>query len=194
VGADDSAEFLSWQHQGGMDAGPLPEYRVGKPRDAAALAPVTIEAFATYREWAPPGWQPLDEPGRRQARLLAERLALPGYRSFVAHLGGEPVGYVVLRPAVTTGDDPQPIPGLAHIWHLFVKPDWWGRGVARRLHNEAVDEARRWKCEAMLLWTPQGNARARGFYAREGWRETGEKRYSEQLDLQLVEYRRPVGA
>ena len=175
-----------------MDAGPLPDYRVGKPQDAAALARVTIEAFATYREWASPGWQPLDQPGRHEADLLAERLALPEYRSFVAEVGVEPVGYVVLRPAVTTGGDPQPIPGLAHIWHLFVKPGWWGRGVARRLHDEAVDEARRWQCDAMRLWTPRDNARARAFYVREGWRETGEEHYSDQLDLLLLEYRRPV--
>ena len=177
-----------------MDAGPLPDYRVGKPQDAAALARVTIEAFATYGEWAPAGWQPVDEPGRHEAELLAERLALPGYRCFIAEADGEPVGYVVLRPAVTTGDDPQPIPGLAHVWHLFVKPDWWGRAVATRLHNEAVDEARRWECDAMRLWTPQGNARARAFYAREGWRETGEEHYSEHLDLLLLECRRPVSA
>jgi GNAT superfamily N-acetyltransferase len=175
-----------------MDAGPLPEYRVGKPQDAAALARVTIEAFATYREWAPPDWQPAEDPGRRQAEELAQRLTLPEYRSFIAEAAGQPVGYVVVRPAVTTGDDPQPIPGLAHIWHLFVRPEWWGRGVATRLHDEAVREARRWERDAIRLWTPQGNARARAFYAREGWRETGEERYSEHLDLLLLEYRRPV--
>jgi GNAT superfamily N-acetyltransferase len=175
-----------------MDARPQPDYRVGTPPDAAALATVTLAAFATYHEWASPTWSPAGPPGEHEARLLAKRLSLPGYWCLMAEVSGEAVGYVVMRPAVTTGDDPQPIPGLAHIWHLFVKPAWWGTGVAKRLHDAAVDEARRWESEAMRLWTPQGNARARGFYVREGWRETGAEHYSEELDLTLLEYRRPV--
>lgn len=27
------------------------------------------------------------------------------------------------------------IPGLAHLWQLFVLPEWWGRGVAPLLHH-----------------------------------------------------------
>lgn len=175
-----------------MDDRQQPDHRVGEPRDAAALATVTLAAFASYREWAPKGWSPNGRPGEHEAELLRERLALPGYWCLMEETDGEPVGYVVLRPAVTTGDGPQPTPGLAHLWHLFVKPAWWGTGVAKRLHDAAVDEARRRGCEAIRLWTPQGNARARAFYAREGWRETGGEHYSADLDLDLLEYRRPV--
>jgi GNAT superfamily N-acetyltransferase len=174
-----------------MEARQPPDQRVGEPQDAAALGAVTREAFETYREWAPDGWNPRTA-GDREAELLAERLALPDYWCRFEASGGEAVGYIVLRDALTTGDDPQPIPGLAHIWHLFVRPAWWGKGVATRLHGAALDEARRRGAGAIRLWTPAGNARARAFYAREGWRETGAEHYAQELDLALLEYRRPV--
>lgn len=175
-----------------MDARQPPDQRVGEPQDAAALAAVTLDAFETYREWTPENWNPPGVPGEHEAALLAERLALPDYWCRFEESGGEAVGYVVLRDAVTTGNDPRPIPGLAHIWHLFVRPAWWGKGVAKRLHDAAVGEARRRGCEAIRLWTPAGNARARAFYAREGWCETGGEHYAAELDLALLEYRRPV--
>jgi GNAT superfamily N-acetyltransferase len=175
-----------------MDARPQPDYRVGEPQDAAALADVTLAAFDTYREWTPDGWSPAGRAGERETELLAERLSLPNYWCLMAESGGEAAGYVMAHPAVTDGDDPQPIPGLAHIWLLFVTPTWWGTGVAKRLHDAALGEARRWECEAIRLWTPRRNARARAFYAREGWRETGAEQYSAQLDLELLECRRPV--
>ena len=37
------------------------------------------------------------------------------------------------------------------------------------------------------LWTPSGQRRARAFYAREGWRETGTEWFDEGLQLMLVE-------
>jgi GNAT superfamily N-acetyltransferase len=175
-----------------MDAHLEPDQRVGKPRDAAALAAVLLEAFSTYREWAPEGWKPHGTPGQLEAELIFERLGLPGYWCRLAEVADQAVGYVVLRPAMTYGDAPEPIPGLGHIWHLFVRPAWWGRGVATDLLEQAMGEARRRDYEAARLWTPRENARARAFYEREGWHATGGEHYSESLDLQLLEYRRSL--
>lgn len=175
-----------------MRARPQPDHRVGMPQDAAALAAVTFQAFATYWDWAPAGWSPAGRPGAHEAELLAERLARPGYWCLFEESDGEPVGYVVLRPAVTTGENPAPIAGLGHLWHLFVRPAWWGSGVATRLLAEAMEEARRRDYAAARLWTPRENARARAFYEREGWRATGAEHYSADLDLQLLEYRRSL--
>jgi GNAT superfamily N-acetyltransferase len=175
-----------------MDARPQPDYRVGEPRDAAALAAVALEAFATYCDWAPDAWSPAGKPGAHEAELLGERLALPGYWCLFGEFEGQPVAYVVLRPAVTTGDNPEPIRGLGHLWHLFVRSAWWGSGVATRLLAEAMEEARRRDYTGARLWTPRDNARARAFYEREGWHATGAEHYSADLDLQLLEYRRPL--
>jgi ribosomal protein S18 acetylase RimI-like enzyme len=172
-----------------MEAHLEPDQRVGKPPDAAALASVLLEAFATYREWAPKGWKPHGTPGELEAQLIFERLGLPGYWCRIAETADEAVGYIVLRPATTYGDAPEPIPGLGHIWHLFVRPAWWGRGVATSLLEEAMNEARRREYTAARLWTPRENSRARAFYEREGWRTTDATHYSDSLDLELVEYR-----
>jgi GNAT superfamily N-acetyltransferase len=146
-----------------MDARPLPDQRVGEPPDAAALAAVALEAFGTYWDWAPDDWTPAGRPGEHEAQLLAERLALRGYWCLFEEVEGEPVGYVVLRQAVTTGENPEPIAGLGHLWHLFVRSAWWGAGVATRLLAEAMEEARRRHYTAARLWTPRDNARARAF-------------------------------
>jgi GNAT superfamily N-acetyltransferase len=100
------------------------------------------------------------------------------------------VGYAALTPARTREEPRRPIAGLGHLWHLFVVPAWWGRGVATHLLAEAMSEAERRRYTAARLWTPRANARARAFYLREGWRETGAEMFAEDLQLDLVEYRR----
>jgi hypothetical protein len=71
-----------------------------------------VEAFETYREWAPENWSPDGNPGEREARLASS--------------------------------------------------------------------------------PPRDNGRARAFYRREGWCETGDERYAPHIDLQIVEYRRSL--
>jgi hypothetical protein len=44
----------------------------------------------------------------------------------------------------------------------------------------------------MRLYTPARHARARAFYAREGWAQEGEPTYEPMLGLELVELRRAL--
>lgn len=169
-----------------MDAQPGISVRPGDQEDAPALAQVLVEALSSYREWAPAGWNPHTE---LPAREIGERLAADESWCLVAEAGGEPVAYVVLLPALDHGEPREPVPGLAHLWHLFVVPRWWGSGVARLLHDEAIAEAARRGYTEARLWTPKDNARARAFYRREGWRESGAETFADDLDLELVEYR-----
>jgi GNAT superfamily N-acetyltransferase len=75
---------------------------------------------------------------------------------------------------------------------LFVREPWWGSGLARRLLGLAVEEATACGYETMRLYTPALHARARAFYAREGWTTSGETTYDPMLALELVEYRRAL--
>jgi GNAT superfamily N-acetyltransferase len=175
-----------------MEAHQQPDYRVGKPPDAAALASVVFDAVATYFDWNPPGWRPGVALDKREAQRVSERLGEPGYWCLIAEAGGQAIGYTIMRPGVEREEPHEPIPGLAHIWHLFVRPAWWGTDVAATLLRSAVAEAGRQGYERMRLWTPRDNGRARAFYRREGFRETGAERYAEDVALHLVEYRRPV--
>lgn len=164
-------------------------YLCGNASEAPAIARLVAEAFATYTEWAPPGWSPAGVEEEMRS-VLEEWLDKPDTWSLVARSGDLPVGYVSLRPARTYDVPREPIAGLAHLWHLFVLREWWGTGLARHLHDEAVAEGVRRGFTAARLWTPRDNVRARAFYAREGWRSTGEEQFSEELRLPLVELRR----
>lgn len=177
-----------------MDDRPAPDQRAGRPQDAAVLASVLAEAFETYRDWAPEGWNPLVELGDQQVWGFRERLSLPDYWALIAEVDGGAVAYVVLRQGLTIAEPRQQVPGAGHIWHLFVRPAWWGTGLASRLLGEAVAEARRRKYAELSLWTPRDNARARAFYEREGWRATGRTRYAPDLDFEVLEYRRSLDA
>jgi GNAT superfamily N-acetyltransferase len=100
------------------------------------------------------------------ARQIAKRLAEPDYWCLLAEWRGQVVGHAVIRQSRTLDEARAPLPGVAHLWHLFVRPRRWGTGVATRLLTEAMRAARsRGYCEARL-WTPRDNARSRAFYSR----------------------------
>ena len=167
-------------------------FRPGGPDDAPALVRVLVEGFETYREWMPPTWSPKIDLNEREYERLARRLGDDEVWCRVAESAGEAVGYVTLTPAYTREEPRELIPGLAHIWHIFVSPRWWGSGVAPRLMAEATEEAVARGYSHARLWTPRDNTRARAFYEREGWRASGAERYAEDLDIDLVEYRRAL--
>jgi GNAT superfamily N-acetyltransferase len=55
--------------------------------------------------------------------------------------------------------------------HLGVRPEQWGRGLARRAAERAAGVRR--------LWVLRDNARARGFYEHLGWAATGREQQAE---------------
>ena len=79
------------------------------------------------------------------------------------------------------------VPGVAHLWQLFVLPDWWGRGVAPVLHDAAIAEMQARGYLSARLYTPAQHVRARRFYERRGWSAHGEA-WNEDLGLPLTEY------
>ena len=79
-----------------------------------------------------------------------------------------------------------------HFWMLFVRPPWWGSGLAHRLHAAACAEARARGFAALRLFTPAAQARARAFYEREGWTVAGAPFAHDTMGIDMVEYRRPL--
>jgi GNAT superfamily N-acetyltransferase len=55
--------------------------------------------------------------------------------------------------------------------HLGVRPEVWGRGLARAAVDHATGVRR--------LWVLRDNARARGFYEHLGWAPTGREQQAE---------------
>jgi GNAT superfamily N-acetyltransferase len=162
--------------------------RLAQPADAEALSAVLAEAFAGYREWAPSGWAP---PVLSAAVVsgLAGALARPDVWCLVALDAEEIIGHVAVSLFTMENPEPPP-PGTINLWQLFVRPECHGQGVATGLMDAAVGEAQRRGFNRMRLWTPEGAARARRFYEREGWVRTGDIHVDSPFGLPVVEYAR----
>jgi predicted N-acetyltransferase YhbS len=171
-----------------MDAGAL-DIRIAVPDDAPALAETTRLGFDSYREWASQGWEP--PPHALEVRAIRERLRQETtWCAMAIEPGGEHAGHVGITHAADRARPHVRLPQRAHLWMLFVRPPWWGTGLARRLHQLGLEEAARQGYESIRLYTPYGATRARAFYEREGW-ELASGAFSEPLlGLDLVEYRR----
>jgi GNAT superfamily N-acetyltransferase len=153
--------------------------------DAEAMCETVAIGFEGYRDFAPPGWRPPDVRGAHELARMRARLAAPDTWARIADDGPLVAGHVGVVPQAG-------VPGSAHLWQLFVRPPWWGSGLATRLNGLAVDEAAGRGYGAMRLHTPAGNARSRAFYEREGWRTDGVLLAEPLLGLDLVEYRRDL--
>ena len=97
------------------------------------------EAVDGYRSWAPSTWQhPV--PDSTEIAQFANALARPDVWCLLALEGNKVIGHVALSPS--TREDPGPPPaGTVHLWQLFVRPSWQGRGIAKQLIQAAVTEA-----------------------------------------------------
>ena len=164
--------------------------RRASPEDAAQVAAVLREGFEGYRSFAPPGWQP--PTANWDVDALRTRLADPDVWCLLAEAGGAPAGHVSLLPAAKHSRWPTPEPGLAQLWHLFLRSDWWGSGLAAALHGEALREAGERGYREMRLFTPLAQTRARRFYEREGWTLAGGPFDAPGFGLPLIELRRPI--
>jgi GNAT superfamily N-acetyltransferase len=163
--------------------------RPATPGDSEQIATVMQEGFEGYRAFAPPGWEPPD--AHAEVERMRGFLDNPEVWCLIAEQGGEPAGHVALMPT-RLHESPSDVPGLAHFWQLFVRPPWWGTGLATALHAEAVHEAASRGYTAMRLFTPAGQARARRFYEREGWTAAGEPSDALDFGMPLIEYRRAI--
>lgn len=141
--------------------------------------------FGSYRSWAQAGWEP---PTRVEMLVgMMQRFTKDGSWAVVAFTdGGEPAGHAAARPELDEQDAPKA--GVARLTHLFVRRHLWGSGVADVLHEQILAGMRERGFSSACLWTPTGQARARAFYERHGWRASGAEDPDNELGLELVEY------
>jgi GNAT superfamily N-acetyltransferase len=165
--------------------------RRAMPEDLDLVLADVQTGFDSYVEFAPPGWHPPVVAGHRDR--TAEFLGDSGTWALIAHADEQPAGHVAFfqarspSAAGTLWRDWEPILGLAHLWQLFVRPPWWGRGVAPLLHDAAIAQMKRSGYERARLFTPSRHARARRFYERRGWTATADA-WNDELALVLTEY------
>jgi GNAT superfamily N-acetyltransferase len=87
----------------------------------------------------------------QEAHDYFAKVVLPQRAVWVAEVDGAPVGLLVLHHD--------------SIEHLYVDPEWTGRGLGSKLLELAKGESR----DGLTLWTFQSNLRARRFYERHGF-------------------------
>jgi len=166
------------------------ELRPITPEDAQAAHEVTMAGFRTYHAFAPTGWEP---PADMGAEGATKRLGREGAYGVVAVDVDAVVGFVAYEPAREETDEGFAgplIPGLAHVWAVFVAESHWGRGVATRLLAALTDHIRTAGFAEARLYVASRQTRARAFYAREGWRDATKPFLVEKLGLELIEMRR----
>ena len=162
--------------------------RPAEPGDVAAITALSAEVFEGYRTFAGPGWDPPDV--EREAETLRRRLSAPDNWVRVSVDEGEVVAVCGFAAAEPRPNLVTPHEGTAHVWAVFVTRSHWGTGVAARLLGAAVQEMQARGFRRARLVTPEGQARARRFYLREGWREVAPPFYEPLLALSLVEFAR----
>jgi GNAT superfamily N-acetyltransferase len=136
--------------------------RVARPADAEMMARTTALGFETYRAFGGSGRAPVV----LGSEAIRERLRSRATWALLAEIAGEPAGHVAFFPDWRRED-------TAYLWQLFVRPAWWGSGLAADLHEAFVAEAVARGLREGRLNTPAAHARARRFYERRGWRASG---------------------
>ena len=137
-------------------------------RDGATAVAFRRDAFAA-------SFGSLAEGNRR-----FEKTGADGYLKFLARLldafpqgavhawcGADIVGQLEAKPL---SDDP----ATGHVFLYYVAPRWRGRGVGRALSAHAERVLAAAGCTKGHLCCVPTNARALRFYARAGWRDTGQ--------------------
>jgi GNAT superfamily N-acetyltransferase len=166
--------------------------RLASTGDSADLADLAARTFRETFE--------ADNPAEDMAMHVARsygpaiqhaELANPTMRCLLAEVEGRAAAYAQLRegppPECVTGPRPY------EIWRFYVDRPWLGRGVAQRLMDRAIAEARSLGKQTLWLGVWEKNPRAIAFYHKCGFIHVGEHGFlfADQMQTDLV-MTRPV--
>ena len=164
--------------------------RPAAPGDEPALAALIAACDETYREFAPPGWEP-PPPGRELERWRGRITDGSWWTRVADEPGGRIVALVCFTQAVVERGDGlrmlEPIAGRAHVSAVFTHPDRWRQGVAAAMLAEAEDAMRSAGYAEAQLWTPE-QAPARRFYEATGWTHDGRRQWLAEIAMPIVAY------
>jgi GNAT superfamily N-acetyltransferase len=100
---------------------------------------------------------------------------------------GSIAGVVAFANGQVSREDRTPVPGLGHVSAVFVEPDRWRRGIARRLVDAAETAMRAAGHDRAQLWTLEGSP-AEQLYTTLGWIRDGRRDVYEPMGLAIVAY------
>ena len=159
--------------------------RVATPDDAADVAGVHVRSWkAAYRGLLPDGYLDDLRPEDRMARYTLGSTDPRSPTTLVAVTDGVLCGFATIGSCRDTGTS-----STGEVLALYVDPDAWGLGVGRRLIAEARARLSQYGFVEAVLWVLAGNARARRFYAADGWLPDDRKRMQEVWGVRVDELR-----
>lgn len=160
-------------------------FRDAVPADAATLDRIFDTSFCdTFGHL----YRPEDLEAFRSSFAISDWEAQLGSRDFgfrIAEVDGQPVGYVKLGPLKLAIEPSGPALLLDQ---LYVLGEHHGSGIAQRLMDWAINEARSRGAEELYLSVYVDNDRARRFYDRYGFEAVGRYDFmvGEQADEDII--------
>lgn len=144
--------------------------RSAGPADADTLADLGARTFtATFGHLYSADNLAAFLANHRPERWAAE-LADPQFAITLATVDGQVAGYAKLGPP-SLPFEPRGIP--AELRQLYVLSPWHGAGVAPRLMDRVIEQARGRRADELYLSVFVDNYRAQRFYARYGFERVG---------------------
>lgn len=95
---------------------------------------------------------------------------------FFAEIAGKPVGYLRLMEDYTAFSAIKKWKAL-ELKRIYVISDYHGKGIAQALMNYTIDYAGKNKYEVLWLGVWEHNERAKSFYAKYGFKDSGHTHY-----------------
>lgn len=164
----------------------MSELRPAELADATQMAEIFRAGFESFREWAPETYEPPDD--LEGPEEMAQALERDDVWAMVAPADDGIAAYVAIKPATVERGSEETIPGLGHLWMLFVRQEHWGRGLGKKLLAAATEELRRRGFEEARLVTPSGNERSCALYEGAGWHAVSSAD-EPKMGLRITEYR-----
>ncbi len=155
------------------------------PGDLHALVELMSRCHATYREWAPVGWEP-PEPEEADPKSH-ERLADPERWSRGAFDAEDRLVATSNWEQFKDPESREGAPGVAHVSAVFVDPARWRQGIATGLLTAAEQAMLERGYSLARLWTPEGAPACR-FYEARGWHRDGRRMWHERWLLHHIGY------
>lgn len=151
--------------------------RLATPADAGLLALVGAATFLDGFAELLPGEAMVAHTARHHTpEVFSRTLQLPGVSAWLATMPqGAPVGYSMLTPPDLP---PETVgPGDVELKRIYTLSRFHGSGLAQRLLDPAIAQARALGAPRLLLGVHAGNHRALRFYHRNGFRPVGTRRF-----------------
>lgn len=143
--------------------------RAAVPTEAGEISRLYVQS---WRE-AYPGLIPqsyLDAlPDHHWTQTVADWVATGRFTALLVCENEIMVGCAIYGPARA-----EEYEGWGELVSLYVKPGYFCKGYGSRLVKQMVQEMRERKMSGCYLWVLAGNRRARAFYEKAGFQNTGE--------------------